>query len=233
MDFFEAGFDDTMQAIEDAGMKAVGRKGQILYTEANGIKAAFIGFSYLDYHNSMHDLPAGTALVKEAAENADIVVISVHAGAEGTDAIHTRNETEYFYSENRGNSVQFARTMIDAGADLVLGHGPHVPRAVELYQDKLIAYSLGNFLGYRTLSTVGSLGTSMILQIQMDQQGNFQAGRIIPVALDDSGVPYLDNYFQSVSLVRALTQSDFPQTPLVIDNKGYILRTDIPAKSED
>ncbi|MGP1383226.1 MAG: CapA family protein [Thainema sp.] len=226
MDFYEEGFNDTIENIEKSGMKAVGRKDQIVYQDVKGIKTAYIAFSYLDDHNSMHDIAAGQALVKEASENADIVVISVHAGAEGTDAIYTRNETEYFYSENRGNSVQFARAMIDAGADVVLGHGPHVPRAMELYQGKLIAYSLGNFMGYRTLSTVGTLGNSMILQFQLDKQGDFQMGRIIPIALDDSGIPYLDDYFQTVNLVRTLTQSDFPQTPLVIDDQGYIRRTD-------
>lgn len=226
MDFYEEGFNDTIKHIEQTGMKAVGRKGQIVYHDVKGMKTAYIAFSYLEDHNSMHDLAAGQALVKEASENAEIVVISVHAGAEGTDAIYTRNETEYFYSENRGNSVQFARAMIDAGADVVLGHGPHVPRAMELYQGKLIAYSLGNFMGYRTLSTVGTLGNSMILQFQLDKQGNFQMGRIIPVALDDSGIPYLDDYFQTVNLVRTLTQSDFPETPLAIDDQGYIRRTD-------
>lgn len=226
MDFHEEGFDDTIKNIEQTGMKAVGRKGQIVYQDVKGMKTAYIAFSYLEDHNSMHDIGAGQALVKEASENADIVVISVHAGAEGTDATATRNETEYFYSENRGNSVQFAHAMIDAGADVVLGHGPHVPRAMELYQGKLIAYSLGNFMGYRTLSTVGTLGNSMILQFQLDKQGNFQMGRIIPVALDDSGIPHLDDYFQTVTLVRTLTQSDFPQTPLAIDDQGYIRRTD-------
>ena len=225
MDFFEEGFNDTIAHIEQAGMKAVGRKGQIVYTEAKGMAIAWIGFSYLDSHNSMHDLEAAAALVQEAKQQADIVVISVHGGAEGTDAIHTRNQPEFFFSENRGNMVAFARTLIDQGADLILGHGPHVPRAIELYQGKLIAYSLGNFLGYRTLATEGALGTSMILQVQLDQQGGFRMGRIIPVALDPNGVPYLDDYFQSVISVRVLTTVDFPETPLLIDDMGYILKT--------
>jgi hypothetical protein len=125
-------------------------------------------------------------------------------------------------SPNRGNLVRFAHIVSDNGADLVLGHGPHVPRALELRNQKLIAYSLGNFLGYRTLSTQGPLGTSMILQIGLDAQGNFVHGRIIPVALDPNGMPYLDDYFRSVIWVRNLTQQDFPDTPLMIDDEGYI-----------
>lgn len=106
----------------------------------------------------------------------------------------------------------------------MLGHGPHVPRAIELYRGKLIAYSLGNFLGYRTLSTEGNLGTSLILQVQLDSQGNFLSGKIIPVYLDAAGIPHIDQNFRSVSLIRELTQVDFPQTRLKIDRAGRILR---------
>lgn len=225
-DFGIAGFDDTIAHIEQAGMQAVGRKNQIVTVEANGYVVAFIGFSYWDDHNNMNDLTASAELVRAAQAQADMVVISVHAGAEGTDALRVQNQTEYFFSENRGNMVQFSRTMIDAGADLILGHGPHVPRAIELYQNKLIAYSLGNFLGYRTLSTVGPLGQSLILQVELNPEGDFLRGRVIPVALDPNGVPYIDNFFESVTLVRQLTAQDFPNTPLQIDQMGYILRTD-------
>jgi poly-gamma-glutamate synthesis protein (capsule biosynthesis protein) len=99
-----------------------------------------------------------------------------------------------------------------------------VPRALELYNNRLIAYSLGNFLGYRTLSTQGPLGLSMILQASIDAEGQFVNGRIIPAALDPNGVPYLDNHFGSVILVRNATRRDFPDTPLVIDDLGNILR---------
>jgi hypothetical protein len=223
MDFFEQGFNDTIANLESEGMLAVGRKGDIQYTEVNGIRIAFIGFSYLSVHNTVHDLNAAGALVQEAEQNADVVVISVHAGREGTDAVFSRNQNEYFYSENRGNLVHFSRTVVDYGADLVLGHGPHVPRALELYNNRLIAYSLGNFLGYRTLSTQGPLGLSLILQVSMNGDGQFKDGRIIPAALDSNGVPYLDNHFGSVSLIRNATRRDFPDTPLVIDDLGNIL----------
>lgn len=222
MDFFEQGFNDTIANIEAAGMKAVGRKGEILYVEAKGKTVAFIGFSTYSEHNSVNDLDSAIALVETANTQADIVVVSFHAGKEGTDATVTRDQNEYFFSENRGNVVRFSRTVIDHGADLVLGHGPHVPRAIELYSQKLIAYSLGNFVGYRSLSTVGPLGTSLILQADLDTEGNFVGGRIIPVALDKNGVPYLDDYFGSVVLVRQFTQRDFPDTPLEIDDMGYI-----------
>nr|WP_278003330.1 CapA family protein [Nodosilinea sp. TSF1-S3] len=222
MDFSVQGFEDTIAHITAAGMQAVGRKGEILYVEARGQRVAFIGFSTYAEHNQVQDLEGAIALVQTAKSQADIVVVSFHAGKEGTDATVTRDQDELFYSENRGNVVRFSRTVIDHGADLVLGHGPHVPRALELYNNRLIAYSLGNFLGYRSLSTVGPLGTSLILQTDLDAQGNFVGGRIIPVALDRNGVPYLDDHFGGVVLVRQFTQRDFPNTPLEIDDLGYL-----------
>ncbi|WP_324631929.1 CapA family protein [Phormidium sp. CCY1219] len=222
-DFGEVGLEDTIENITKAGMKVVGKKDEILYLNVKNVPIAFIGFSTYYYHNSVHELEAAKALVEEAKQKATIVVISVHGGAEGTGALHVKNRTEMFYGENRGNLVLFSRAMIDAGADLILGHGPHVPRALEIYQGKLIAYSLGNFVGYRTLSNAGKLGYSLILEVEMDIEGNFVAGKIIPVHLKGKGIPYIDQQFRTVQLMRDLIKSDFPETPIAIDDEGKVL----------
>lgn len=225
-DFGQTGFEDTMTHLNNAGVKTVGKKGEIVYMDVNGVPVAFIAFSYFPDHNLMHDLKAADSLIKQAEQQADMVVISVHAGAEGTMAVNTYNKTEYFLGENRGNLVQFAHGVIDSGADLVLGHGPHVPRAIELYKGRLIAYSLGNFLGYDTLPVDGALGKSMILQVGLNPDGSFFDGSVIPVLLDRDGLPYLDNSFKTVGLLRTLVEKNFPNTPLTIDGDGRILRTD-------
>ncbi|HEY9850502.1 MAG TPA: CapA family protein [Leptolyngbyaceae cyanobacterium] len=224
LDFAMNGFNDTLKNIEQAGMTPVGKKNQIAYVNVKNSRVAFIGFSHLDLHNSINDLASAKKLVIEAKKNAEIVVISVHAGAEGTGAMRVKNKQEMFYGENRGNKVLFARTLIDHGADLVLGHGPHVPRAMELYKGKLIAYSLGNFVGYRTLSTWGALGQSLILDVKLNSQGDFVSGKIIPVQLDRRGIPSPDKSSRSVNLIRNLTKMDFPNTNLKIDGKGQILK---------
>ncbi|AFZ14777.1 Capsule synthesis protein, CapA [Crinalium epipsammum PCC 9333] len=222
LDFSQVGFTDTMKTIANAGMKPVGKKNEIVYKKVKDIPIAFIGFSSLDVHNSLNDLEAAKALVLEAKQNAKIVVISVHGGAEGTDAIRVKNKQENFHGENRGNMVLFSRTLIDNGADLVLGHGPHVVRAMELYKGKMIAYSLGNFVGYRTLSTAGDLAKSLVLQVKLNSKGNFVSGKIIPVMLDRQGLPYPDKQLNSVKLISKLTKSDFPNTDLAINRKGEI-----------
>ena len=222
-DFSDQGFADTIANIQQSGMTAIGQKGQISYLTVKGVPIAFIGFSYLPDHNWMLDLDTARALVDQAKQHAQIVVISVHAGAEGSDAMNTSDRSEQFFGEDRGNSVQFAHAMIDQGASLVLGHGPHVPRSLELYRGRLIAYSLGNFVGYRTLSSQGVLGNSMILQVDLNSEGKFVGGKVIPVTLDANGVPSVDDTFRSVSFVRNLIESDFPVTPLLIEDSGKLV----------
>ncbi|MDC0832450.1 Capsule biosynthesis protein capA [Geitlerinema sp. FC II] len=223
MDFGEPGLTDTIRHFNNVGIQMVGEKDRILYTQANTIPIAFIGFSTYDYHNSILDYDGAKQLVAEASQNAEIVVVSIHAGAEGTGAMHVSDRQESFFGENRGNIVRFSRTVIDAGADLVLGHGPHVPRAIELYQNKLIAYSLGNFVGYETLSTDAQLAYSLILEVKVNLDGDLVSGKIIPVHLGSDGIPRIDNYFRSVGLIRDLTRSDFPNTPITISESGEIL----------
>lgn len=223
-DFGQQGFQDTIANIEKAGMKAVGKKGQILYTQVRDVKLAWIGFSYFNSFNSVNNLAESMALVEEADRNADIVVLSIHAGAEGTTAMAVRDRTEYFYGENRGNLVHFSRSAIDRGADLILGHGPHVPRAIELYNGKLIAYSLGNFVGYRTLSTQAQLALSLVLEVNVDRQGNFRSGQILPAYIKKPGIPYPSPQADSIKLIRYLTKRDLPNTPLSISDDGTILK---------
>ncbi|MEH2245360.1 CapA family protein [Nostoc sp.] len=223
MDFGPVGFKDTMKNLQAVGIATLGHKNQILYLKANNIPVAMVGFSPYEMYNSIENLGAAQALVVKAKNHAKIVVVSMHAGAEGTGALHVKNQTEFFYGENRGNSIKFARNMIDAGADLVLGHGPHVPRAMEIYKGKIIAYSLGNFLGYRTLSTNAETGDSMILEIKLNSVGDLVSSKIIPVRMDRQGIPHIDQRFQTVRLMRYLNNQAFPKNPVKINQKGEIV----------
>ncbi|AFZ25138.1 Bacterial capsule synthesis protein PGA_cap [Cylindrospermum stagnale PCC 7417] len=223
MDFGSVGFQDTKKNLEAAGIKTLGHKNQILYLEANQISVAMIGFTTYNLYNSVNDLEAAKALVEEAKNNAKVVIVSMQVGAEGTAALHVKNKTEFFYGEDRGNSLKFARTMIDTGADLVLGHGPHVPRAIEMYKGKMIAYSLGNFLGYRTLATNAQTGYSMILFVKLNSEGDLVSSKVIPVHLNRQGIPQIDQHFRTVGLLRYLNNYDFPNDPVEFNQQGEIV----------
>lgn len=121
---------------------------------------AVVGFAPHPGAQDVRDIPAAQELVRRAARLAELVVVTMHAGAEGTAAAHVRRGAEIYEGENRGDVVAFSHAVVDAGADLVIGHGPHVLRGMEWYRGRLIAYSLGNFAAYRNLVTYGAGGAS-------------------------------------------------------------------------
>ena len=221
-DFFEEGFKDTAKNIEATGVLTVGQKNEIKYLTKKNIRIAFIAFGYTPNFNSILNLEHAKSLVIEAQKKADIIVISAHMGSEGTPALHVKRGFDNFHGENRGDVIKFSRTMIDTGADLILGHGPHVPRAIELYKNRFIAYSLGNFLGYRVFSLGGAKGLSLILKTNLNKQGEFISGKIIPLYLNATGIPHYDEQKRSIELIQQLTTTDFPNTNLQIGVDGSV-----------
>src|SRR5205823_5735022 len=169
------------------------------------------------------DIAAARLLVAVAASRADLVVVTMHAGAEGADQAHVRPGTEFFLGENRGNAVAFSHAVINAGADLVLGSGPHVLRGLEWYRGRLIAYSLGNFLGEGTLSMSGANGVSAVLQVTLRPDGSWLNGRLVPIRLVSPGVPAPDPGREAIRLVRSLSLADFRDRGMRISPEGVLV----------
>ena len=151
-----------------------------------------------------------------------MVIVYMHAGAEGSSADHVPNGPETFLGEQRGNPRAFAHAMIDAGADLVLASGPHTLRGLEWYHGHLIAYSLGNLAGSNTLATDGNLSLSALLSVKLSGDGQLLGGRIIPVRLVGAGTPVYDSSGASVSFMRTLSEEDFPESQLRIGSDGTL-----------
>ena len=164
---------------------------------------------YHPYDANLLDIGAAQARVRRARQVAPLVVVFVHAGAEGADQTHTPREAQFYLGEDRGDARRFAHAVIDVGASIVLGSGPHVVRGIERYRKHLIAYSLGNFVGYHTLGLGGVLSLSGILRVTLAEDGTVTAGRWISLVLDD-GLPRLDPSHASAKLVAALSKADFP-----------------------
>src|SRR5436305_7061884 len=125
-DFWQAGLDDTVAALDQAGLAHTGRTREITYVKVRNLTVAFIGVASYPNTGPLNDYPAARALIHSAGAKADIVVVAMHAGAEGTSALHLTGQDEIYGGENRGNPEAFARMAIDAGADLIIGYSPHV-----------------------------------------------------------------------------------------------------------
>ena len=137
--------------------------------ECKGIKFGFAAFSPSINTCSINDLDKAIEIVGNLAKEVDVVIVSFHGGGEGASFQHVTGNREFFLGENRGNVYEFAHGLIDAGADVILGHGPHVPRAIEVYKGKFIAYSLGNFCTYAKFGLYGVLGVAPIVKIFVDK----------------------------------------------------------------
>jgi hypothetical protein len=224
-DFGEVGRASTRKTLDAIGIKHAGSNRlqySTAYLEAKGRKIAVVGFAHNAFQPNVNDLVAAKQLVAAAAKKADIVIVSFHGGAEGSAAQHVPQETELFFGEKRGNLPLFARTVIDAGADLVIGHGPHVLRGMEIYKDRLIAYSLGNFATYGWFSLKGDTAISMILEVDLTPEGKFAGGRINATRQEGRGIPVLDPEGSAIKKVRTLSQADFPATAPTISDDGNI-----------
>ena len=210
--------------LDEAGILATGNTDEITVTEVNGVKVAVVGFSSYAGANSLIDLDQARSVIEAAQEQADLVVVQVHMGAEGSDEQHVKPGTETFHGENRGDPITFSHAVIDAGADLVVGHGPHVLRGMEFYNGKLIAYSLGNFAGGgRTLSRSGVLKYGGILHVTLGQDGSYAGGKLLSTYMNANGLPTRDaSAEQGRKLVAQLTAADFPDTGVKIGPDGSI-----------
>src|SRR6185437_11566962 len=135
------------------------------------------------WDSNLLDIPGAQAMVRRAHKRASVVVVFIHAGAEGADQLHTPYGSQFYLGENRGDARGFSHAVIDAGASIVLGSGPHVIRGVQRYRGHLIAYSLGNFVGYHTLAGGGVLDDSAILRATLAPGGRVLAARWIPITL--------------------------------------------------
>ena len=225
LDFGQAGQVSTMRTLDSIGIKHAGAgRAKLAYTivEVKGRKVAFLGFAHNTVSPNVNDLLAARRLVQAADRAADIVVVSFHGGAEGAAFQRVPKQTEIFFGEKRGNLPLFARTVIDAGADLVLGHGPHVLRGMEIYKDRLIAYSLGNFATYGWFSLKGPTALTMILEANLALDGKFLGGKIHAGRQEGRGIPALDPSGEAIKTVRALSKADFGATAPKIADDGAI-----------
>jgi len=223
-DYGPSGAAQTVAALRKQGLEMTGRPGEIAYQQVGDVKVALVGFAPYPWAQSLTNIPAARRLVKKAAANSDVVVVTMHAGAEGSSRMHVRPGTEMFLGENRGNAVAFTHAVVDEGADFVVGSGPHVLRGMEWYHGRLIAYSLGNFAGYRVFSMGGPLSISGILRVTLKGDGSFDSGTLVPTRMVGAGIPALDPAEAAHGIVRTLSKDDFGPRAVKVATNGTLSR---------
>ena len=221
-DFGEDGRSSSMEVLSAHGIAHSGRVDEFTSVEKNGLSIAFLAYAVTKNSNMMLDYELAFASIAAHAEQHDIVVVSFHGGAEGVDVTHVPFREEEYYGEPRGDVVWFSRGAVDAGADLVIGHGPHVVRGMERYKGRLIAYSLGNFATYYGISVAGIKGIAPILTVNLDGYGTFLDGQIdSTIQLRPEG-PSIDAKNRALNLIRGLSIEDFGDTGINFAPDGLL-----------
>lgn len=220
-DFGDTGLRSTEHAIGNAGMRYTGMPGQITYLRRNGVRIAFVAFAPYGRTNNLLDLSTAAKLIRRARSNAAIVVVYMHAGAEGASADHVNGAEEHYAGEDRGNPQRFAHMAVNNGASLVVASGPHVLRGMEFYKHRLIDYSLGDFANYHNFSSSGALSRSVVLHVTLNARGAFVSGQLTSIRLAGGGRATVGG--DSTPFVSSLSRHDFASHAARIRKNGQIL----------
>ncbi|MDL2222971.1 CapA family protein [Bacteroidales bacterium OttesenSCG-928-M11] len=233
-DFGAPGRENTVKVLKEAGINYAGLQNvcETSRFEIDGIKYGFCAFAPNSGTVRITDIAKAKQLVSELDKDCDIVIVSFHGGAEGSTHNRVTRKTETFYGENRGNVYEFAHAVIDAGADVVFGHGPHVARAAELYKDRFIIYSMGNFCTAGDFNIRGISGYAPIVKVYTDTDGKFLNGEIISAIQKDKTGPVIDPDKKAAKEIKRLTELDFPKANLIISDDGKIQRKELKDKED-
>jgi poly-gamma-glutamate capsule biosynthesis protein CapA/YwtB (metallophosphatase superfamily) len=222
-DFGEIGRKSSMRTLEKAGLAHAGQLNQpYTVVERNGVRYGFCGFAPNSNCVPLNDWTNARALVKKLDSLVDVVIVGFHGGAEGPQYQHVPRKEEIFHGENRGNVHGFAHAMVDAGADVVFGHGPHVTRAIEVYNDRFIAYSLGNFCTYGGINVSGVNGLAPIVKVFTNRTGRFLKAHITATRQQPRGNVEIDPQKLVIQRIKTLTREDFPELKLEIREDGWV-----------
>jgi len=222
MDFGLEGRASSRQVLDAMQIAHTGEVGDIARLTVKGKKITIIAFATYQGALNFLDLDASLQTIRAAKVESDLVIVGFHGGAEGATHQHVLEGDETFLGEDRGDLRRFTHAAIDAGADLVLGSGPHVVRAMEIYKGKLIAYSLGNFATYGPFNLNAENGLTLVLEAHLAQDGTFLRGKAYAVKQEKPGGPKLDPDMKILSVLRGLSNADFPQTAIVVGPQGEL-----------
>ena len=221
-DFGDVCRQETERNLDALGIAHSGRPGDVAELTSHGLKIALIAFHTSAATHDVRDIPTARALVRGLAAGHDLVIVSFHGGAEGAKALHVPEGQETHLGENRGDLRAFTHAVVDEGADLVIGHGPHLLRGMEVYRDRLIAYSLGNFATYGRFNVSGNMGIGAVLEAELDREGRFLGGRLLATRQEGEGIPVPDEVGRAVDLVRQLSAEDFPGSAVQVARDGTL-----------
>lgn len=223
-DFGIAGVESTENMLDRQDIKYAGINGRTEFAvvERAGVRFGVCAFGHNGYTLRHNDLEKVRSIIDTLKTISDIIVVSFHGGAEGKAFRHLPYGKEIFLGEDRGALRKFAHFCIDNGADIVYGHGPHVVRCMEIYKDRFIAYSLGNFCTPYGINITGISGYAPVVTVNVDRNGQFINGKIHPFIQIRGAGPRRDTTNAVIREIQSLTATDIKGSLIKINRQGDI-----------
>ncbi len=221
-DFGEEGMNSTEKCLDEQGIKYAGVEGRarMAVVERKGVKYGICAFGHNSYTMNHNNLELVKSVLDELRPQCDILVVSFHGGAEGKTKNHLPYGHEIFLGEDRGDLRTFAHFCIDNGADVIYGHGPHVVRCMEVYKNRFIVYSLGNFCTPYGMNLTGTSGYAPVVEIKIKKDGQFISGRVHSFIQQKGVGPRRDDTDAVAREMGRLSREDIQHNPITVDEKG-------------
>lgn len=222
----DIGVDSTIAHLTRAGVLVTGS--DTLATPVvlrDSTTVGILGFYTSELPTDARNLAAVRRHVARAVERYGTVIVTAHIGAEGIGAQRVGDSTEYFLESriDRGNPVAFATAAFDGGAALVIGHGPHVLRAAEWRDDRLVLYSLGNLLTYGPFNNADPINRGVVACADL-AEGRVMGADLRPTMQIAPGIVRPDPAARALILIDSLSALDFPTTGARVNAWGELER---------
>jgi len=222
-DFGKTGRLNTQRVLDSLKIGHAGSIDQPYIIKRIGrVKVGFCAFAPNRGTISIHDQDRIKEIIQHLDSLSDFTVASLHIGAEGSKHRHVTRKREFYYGEDRGNVYELSHFLIDNGVDIVLGHGPHIVRAIEVYKKRFIAYSMGNFLTYGRFNLKAYAGEAPIFELNIDSKGEFLSGTIHSFRQSYTYGPRIDKNYSALKTIQELSLEDIPESPIFISDSGKI-----------
>jgi poly-gamma-glutamate synthesis protein (capsule biosynthesis protein) len=192
-DYAKEGFDSTKEELEEVGIATVGdpqkqASSSVEFLSLDGVTVSLIGLYAVDVAPTSNEIQL---LLEATQKESDLQVVYVHWG------------TEYKTIHNKSQE-RLAHQLIDAGADVIIGHHPHVVQDIEIYQNKLIFYSLGNFIFDQYFSDEVQEG----LMVELDyRDGNYEFSLLPVTSIGSRSAPRIMNDFERDEFLQLLSKN--------------------------
>jgi hypothetical protein len=216
----------TQQVFDSLGLRWYGPLEQIViqpvWVGETPVVVGLIGFATYPFAYNLLDLERSRTVVDSIRRYVDLLVVTFHGGREGAEATRVPRGPETMAGEPRGDLRRWSHAVIDAGADAVVGHGPHVLRGVEFHRGKPVFYSLGNFATYRGFNLESPRDLTAVLRLDLHPSGAFAAARLVSLRQLPLQGPVPDSTGAALRLVRQVTRRDFGERGARIGEGGDV-----------